>query len=185
MNYPDWAPTSLISLHKKRLELDSADRKVDISDPDEYIKKLREQDEYKAMPAEAFENLREQMWRTTFGLPNYEADILLEKLITDQRMKEVWASLARRKVEDRDEFFLWIRCQKAITGWRGEPKVTHKEKLNVLKEIQSSAAKLRSNMHKLREFEFYSITKLIEDESIKWLLEVLDSDWIIGMSQKN
>lgn len=176
MNYPDWAPTMLVNDHKRKVKLVSDNDKKSLSDPDVYIEELRKQEQYKTFTAEAFENLRQQLWRTSLDLPNNEAIILLEKLITDQRMKEVWASLLRHKVGEKDAFYFWRSCELAIIGWRGEPKIANKEKQNILKEIQNSAAKLQSNIHKLSEFEFYSINKLIDDESVKWLLKVLDSD---------
>lgn len=176
MNYPDWAPESLINLHKLRMELSSKNKRVDSTNPDDEILKMRSDDRYKSFTEKQFDQAKELLYRWRIGLPAQESDELLFKLITDLRMKEVWLSLSRRKKTDKDVNRFWMACESALTGWRSEPKITQKERLQVLTNIQESLKNLQNNMGRLKDFQFYSINKLIDSQSVEWLLEDLNAD---------
>ena len=67
----------------------------------------------KGMTKEGIENLRLRLYRIDgempCGLPEKESTDLLELLITDTRMKDVWKPLAKRIDEDY-EFFLFFKA---------------------------------------------------------------------------
>jgi hypothetical protein len=179
LNYPDWAPESLVNLHKLRLDSTHRAKRPNIPNPEEEVAEMRKDERYKSHTEEQFQKLKESMYRWRLELPFNESDELLLKLISDQRMKEVWFSLARRRKAERDEIHFWRACEGAVLGWRGEPKITQKERLQILTNIQESLESLQNNMHKLKDFQHYSINKLIDEQSVKFLLENLDA----GLSQ--
>ena len=177
MIYPDWAPESLVDLHKLRTNRKAEGKKTNGFNPDVVIAEMRKDERYKSYGEEQFKQVYESLYRRNLGLlPSEESDALLLKLIFDLRMKVVWLSLARRKNTNSDATRFWMACEGAVGGWRGEPKTTVKERLQILSDIQESLKSLQANMHKVREFEFYSINQLIDNQSIKWLLETLDAE---------
>lgn len=176
MNYPDWSPESLINILKLRKDHNLNGNRVITFNPDDELEKMRNDEKFKHYSEEDFKQVHENFYRKSLGLPTEESDYLLAKLITDLRMKEVWNSLARRRTSDNDAIRFWMACEGAIQGWRGEPKITPKERIQILEDIQQLLADLQIKMHKLRDFDFYSINKMIDKESVNWLLETLDAD---------
>lgn len=176
MNYPDWAPESLVELHKFRLGSSKNSNSADQFSPDGYIEKLRSDEKYNHYDEQAWTRLKESLYRNQMFLPKKEGDRLLGRLLTDQRMKEVWLTLARRKKGEDDPRRFWLMCDSCIVGWRGEPKITQSERLAILDNIKESAAELQHNMHLLKDFNHYRINDLIETETVEWLVETLDSD---------
>lgn len=176
MNYPDWAPEQLVELHKLRLNNAASGKRVGIFDPGEYVENLRSDEKYKQYNEQDFARMKEALYRNQIFLPSLEGDKLLGRLLTDQRMKEVWQTLARRKKTEDDARRFWMMCDSCIVGWRGEPKITQNERVAILERIQESVAELQRNMHLLKDFNFYSINNLIENQTIEWLLETLDAD---------
>ena len=176
MNYPDWAPEQLVRLHKLRLDNAASGKRVGTFDPEEYIEKLRSDEKYNQYDEQCFSSLKEALYRKQMFLPSVEGDKLLGRLLSDQRMKEVWQALARRKKTEDDARRFWMMCDSCIVGWRGEPKLTKIERIEILKNIQDAAAKLQTNMHLLNEFNFYRITNLIEDSAVEWLVDAFEGD---------
>lgn len=177
MKFPEWSPESLVKLYIKNIEIDSKDEKLERFTPEIEIARMRKDEKYKTYNEEQFKQIYEKLYRQGLGfLPTEESHALLLKLISDLRMKVVWESLARRKKTDNDSFKFWLACNRAVGGWRGEPKITEKEKLQILINIQNSITSLRSSMYKLREFEHYSINALIDNQSIEGLLGTLNAD---------
>jgi hypothetical protein len=176
MNYPDWAPESLVKLHKLRLEHASAGKMTGTFNPDEYVENLRHDTNFSHYDDATFKRLKESLYRNQMFLPSKEGNQLLERLLTDQRMRDVWLSLDRRKKTDDDARRFWMMCDSCIVGWRGEPKISQNERIAILESIQDSAAKLQSNMHLLKDFNLYSINALIDTETIEWLLETLNAN---------
>lgn len=176
MNYPDWAPESLVELHKFRLNSSKNSNSTEHLNPDEYIEKLKRDEKYNHYDIQAWGRLKESLYRNQMFLPKAEGDRLLGRLLTDRRMKEVWLTLARRKKGQDDPRRFWLTCDSCIVGWRGEPKITQNERLAILDQIKASAADLQHNMHLLKDFNHYSINALIETKTVEWLLETFDSD---------
>ena len=97
MNCPDWAPKSLVKLHKLRLESNRAGNRTKSFNPDEYIEKLKLDEKFSNYDEAAFKSFKESIYRNQLFLPDMEGDLLLERLLTDQRMRDAWLSLSRRK----------------------------------------------------------------------------------------
>lgn len=169
MKYPPWAPNKLVELHKFRIE----NRKVRRPSIEDNIEELALEH---ALTSESKTSLRESMYRTHLLLPEDESDDLMVKLLTDNRMKNVWAAVNKRALNEDDARNLWLSCDSALAGWRGEPKLTPQERRKLFVEIQECAYRLISLMGRTREFHHYPITDQIDAESITWLLEVLDAD---------
>lgn len=173
MDYPEWAPRSLIDLHK---DLTRQDRGFTGHDPESIIADTVK-NHGSSISNENLENMRRQLYRTMklSGLPENEKISLLEKLMTDQNMKTVWVSLSRRYKDEFSEprrFFHF--CQMAIAGWRGDQKQTPSERRAFYQEIYDTTAKLASLMSKASAFDHYSVCKLIKDDSIGWLRDTLE-----------
>lgn len=175
MNYPEWAPEILVERYKSRTDSDSPERKFKTRDPETIIADVMQR-HGENITEENVENIRRTLYRNSLGgLPDKESTELLELLITDLRMKDVWKALAKR-VKSGQEFFDFFRaCEGGITGWRGDLKQTPSERRAFYQEIWGAAATLQSLMGKAGEFDYYSINHLVEDQSIEWLLEVLDA----------
>lgn len=173
MNYPEWAPKILVERHKKRTDSNAPERKFKTHDPETIIADVI-QNHGDSLTKESLEDFRRSFYRKSlFGLPDKESTELLELLITDLRMKDVWNSLARRIVNDVGYFQFFNACEGGITGWRGSLKQTSSERREFYQKIFDAAARLQSLMIKADEFDYYSITKLVDDEQVEWLLEVL------------
>lgn len=173
MNYPEWAPKSLIELHKKLI---NPQRGFAGHNPESIIADMLEK-HGSIMSDENVEDVRRQLYRGMLlgGLPEGEEISLLEKLITDQNMKSVWVALSKRYKDKSNEprQFFYI-CQKGITGWRGDTKQTPAEKKEFYQKIYDTVAELWSLMSKASAFDDYSVCNLIEDDSIEWLRDTLE-----------
>lgn len=175
MNYPDWAPKSLVELYKRKSDPDSIAKAYKGGDPESIIADILQKSEV-PISEENVENLRRQIYRSMIigGLPDNEEIVLLEKLITDKNMKSVWASLSKRfKDEQKDPHDFFMVCQRGITGWRGDQKQTPAERKVFYQEIYDSASKLQSLMNTASEFDHYSIGRIINSKSIEWIIENL------------
>lgn len=127
------------------------------------------------MTEENIENMRRKIYRQSMirSLPDDESTALLEKLITDLNMKGVWITLAKRSTHERDPWQFFTACEGGITGWRGDQKQTAAERRAFYQEIHDTACKLQSLMHTASAFDYYSITTLVEDQTVEWLMETL------------
>lgn len=173
MNYPEWAPQILVDRHKKRTDSNLPDGKFNPHDPETIIADVIQKHEGN-ITEENIEDIRRSLYRNSIsGLPDKESTAILEQLITDLRMKDVWKTLAKRVVDDREFLQFFSACEGGITGWRGDLKQTSSERRAFYKEIWDTAANLQTLMSKAGEFNFYSIHKLMDDQQIKWLLDVL------------
>jgi hypothetical protein len=88
-------------------------------------------------------------------------------------MKGVWIALAKRSTHERDPWQFFTACEYGITGWRGDQKQTAAERRAFYQEIHDTAGKLQSLMHEASAFDYYSINKLVEDQTVEWLMETL------------
>jgi hypothetical protein len=174
LNYPEWAPEKLTNLYEVRLRLASEGKRTNRLSPEEEIADMKADQQYKHLSDEQFERIKESLYRWQLSLPGDESDSLLLRLITDLRMKEVWHTLDRRLKTDRDPIRFWQVCEGAVLGWRGEPKITSKERVQILNDIVESLASLQNNMNRLKEFQHYSLNDLIDKETISWLIKTVD-----------
>lgn len=167
MEFPSWAPKSLIELYKIRLGSKNIEHDIEET-LEKYALKYQMSSEVRAA-------VRERMYRSEILLPKNEGNRLIEKLLTDDRMKNVWAAVGKRALNESYARDLWLACNFALVSWRGEPKLTPTERENLFLEISEAASKLSHLMDRTREFEYYSITQLIDKDKITWLLEELDA----------
>jgi hypothetical protein len=174
MEYPEWAPKTLVEQHKRRTEGDQSARKFKTSDPETIIADINQRHGRDLTEANT-ENIRRKLYRKSMigHLPDAESTALLEKLITNLTMKGVWIALAKRSKHERDPWQFFAACEHGIAGWRGDQKQTAAERRAFYQEIHDTAGKLLSLMHQASAFDFYSITKLVEDQTVEWLIEAL------------
>jgi hypothetical protein len=176
MKYPEWAPKTLIEQHKRRTEGDQSARKFKTSDPETIIADIKQKHDLTEVNAE---DIRRKLYRQSMlgGLPDKERTALLEKLITDLNMKSVWIAIAKRATHERDPWQFFTACEQGITGWRGDQKQTAAERRAFYQEIHDTAGKLQSLMHEASAFDFYSINKLVDDQTVEWLIETLGASF--------
>lgn len=174
MNYPEWAPKTLVEQHKRRTDGDQSARKFKTGDPETIIADLIQKHDRDLTEANV-EDIRRKLYRQSMlgGLPDKESTALLEKLITDLNMKGVWIALAKRATHERAPWQFFTACEHGITGWRGDQKQTAAERRAFYQEIHDTAGKLQSLMHDASAFDHYSINKLVEDQTVEWLIETL------------
>ena len=176
MNYPDWAPKTLVELHKLKTEHSRSKKPSLALDPESMLADIIEKSDI-PISADNAEHLRRQLYRRSmlFGLPDKEELSLLEKLITDQNMKAAWTALSKRFKDDRKnarQFF--SACQFGIAGWRGDPKQTPTERRKFYQDLYDTAGKLESLMSTSGGFDYYSINQLIEDDTLEWMIGALE-----------
>ena len=90
-------------------------------------------------------------------------------------MKAVWASIARRIEIELEFVHFWTTCGTIIQGWRRAQKLSTKQHREYFQKIHEHALALAQLMYETVEFQHNSITDLIETDSIKWLLEALNT----------
>jgi hypothetical protein len=78
---------------------------------------------------EIIEDTRRNVYRS-FGLvlPDREDIALVELLITDRRMKDVWSALGRRVAHDDEFIWFFMACKRGKEGWRSYHKQTSAER---------------------------------------------------------
>lgn len=163
MKYPPWAPKKLIHHHEMRLSRATRPSFDEIAKSSPYP---RLSDEAKA-------KLHATLNRALYLLPDEEADRLLEKLLTNDQMRKVWAAIDKRALSKDDPFKLFLACQRALVGWREEQKLTPLERKKFFMQIHEAALKLNGLMSQVRIFENYFPIQEISDEKIIRLLEDL------------
>ncbi|SFH38328.1 hypothetical protein SAMN05216299_109122 [Nitrosospira sp. Nsp14] len=178
MNFPDWAPALLVwtyNHYPHPREYPGGEYPPCPSDPDGHIAQLLEEDEqFKQMSKQRQENYRTSLHRTEFALPPEKGKELLGKLITDLRMKPVWASLSKRSKEEVQLLYFWHECERAILGWLGAQKLSPKQRRDHFLKMHHHALELLQMMYETEEFHNYSIMDLISTESINSLQNVLN-----------
>ncbi|SIR91562.1 hypothetical protein SAMN05880566_1446 [Janthinobacterium sp. TND4EL3] len=178
--FPDWAPSSLIEqLERTR----TYHERHSISDPDQIVSDTLRREEFSGLTEQAIEDFRASVYRSSLFLPGDEELQLLERVLTDLRMKVVWNILQRREKAESDYRCFWSACSGAIVGWRGEPKHSAKERRAHFQKIFEHAAELQSLLGKSKEFHYYSINGLIKDANVEWLLDVLGAE--TSIDEKN
>lgn len=178
MKYPEWAPKTLIEQHKRRTEVDQSARTFKTRDPETIIADIKQKQGHDLSESNA-EGIRRKLYRQSMfgGLPDDESTALLGKLITDLNMKGVWIALAKRSTHERDPWQFFTACEAGITGWRGDQKQTITERRAFYQEIHDTACKLQWLMHEASAFDLYSITSLVEDQTVEWLIETLGTSF--------
>ena len=169
MSYPDWAPKNLVALHL----LHRFGKTCPGHDAEQKIAQIRK--ECKELSDQQLEELRTDLSKWSFFIPEKESAELLEKLITDQRMKTVWASITRRVETELEFVHFWGNCDKIIQEWPRTQRLSAKQHKEYFQKIHEHALVLAQLMNETVEFQHSSITDLIETDSIKELLENLDS----------
>jgi len=166
MDYPDWAPSVLVKLHKTSLE-----KPIPKAHPTIKFKKL------KNIPDSVYEEIRSENYRRgIIELPRNEGAELLGKLLTDLNMKKVWVSLSKRNKETKQYHRYWNACQNGILGWRYNRKLTSKQHREYFNGISEDAINLYIKLRDTKEFINFSIADLIAKERIKWCLEAIKAN---------
>lgn len=176
MLYPEWSPEALIKHHKHRCDISSKGEFSPDFNPSDYVESMRTDEKFKTFNENQFKEIEESLYRSMNILPRSESDELLLRLITDQRMKDVWLSLSRRKRSDEDEVKFWLTCEMAIAGWRGEPKITNKERKQILFNIHNYSEMLSEEIRKIRDFDSYNIVNLLKDDAVESIMEIFSSN---------
>ena len=180
MNYPNWAPKNLIAIHLLN-HLENTSPRLDTEQKIAQIRK-----ECKEVSDQQIEEIRTDLSRWSLFFPQEESGLpfslskkesteILGKLITDQRMKAVWASIARRIEIELEFVHFWTTCGTIIQGWRRAQKLSTKQHREYFQKIHEHALALKKLMSETVEFQHSSITDLIEIDSIKWLLKALNT----------
>lgn len=162
MSYPLWAPKPLADEHSKRTVADPTVIRIKTPDPETTIAiaaKIRGNE----LSNEESEQLRRKLYRVPSGLPDEEGTDLIKKLITDDRMRNVWKSLAKQFKEEHEAVQFFRACENGITGWRGDPKLTPSEQRALYKEILDAADKLKQLLDRASRFDYYSISSLANE----------------------
>lgn len=178
MNFPSWAPTSLIEHLEKLKQLTS---KFDF-DIEDQVKSIAA--EFSLNEA-AIKDLRSKLLRSQIILPKDEGIKLIEKLISSPQMKTVWAALKKRNTSDRYAIDLYSVCDSIICSWRADPKLSPSERADQLLQIIRSAEQLESLLSKSLDFHHYHDVETISDEKISWLLEELSAESIWRNEKQN
>ncbi len=116
MKYHDWAPRTLVALHKQGAAAAA---------------------EHASAIAGVF------LLRTSHLLDGGEAYDLLERLITDPRMQEVWTILIPHfSFEPLHSYRFVFACQEGIQGWRQAPRLTAQEYKKDASKVAKEARRL-------------------------------------------
>jgi len=94
---------------------------------------------------------------------------ILDKLLSDERMKKVWPSLNKR-LKDPFEPIRFARvCEYAISGWNFYHKNTASEQAKLFSEIQVCAEKL-SKLLQQTTLAGFNVSRAISDENIEFMI---------------
>jgi hypothetical protein len=164
MEYPDWAPHSLVDYHLGRLEYeDEANRE------DENL--------FRSMLPQATEKERrgegDHGQISSCFAPPKSASTLLETLLTDLRMKSAWQSIGRRIKEDEEFIHFWIVCRNALWMWQGQQKLSRTERKQFFSRIHDLAVELNQMMSETVEYKTVPISSLIELKKVEALMQEL------------
>jgi len=176
MDYPEWAPRSLVEYHKILLE-----DPLPIIGSEDLVARLKADERFKDYTEKQFNKILTEEYRTALFLPENEAADLLGKLLTDIRMTPVWASLKKRTNEDHLYHQFWTFCSKGIIGWRGHNNITPKIRRKNLIEIEKLSEKLVSMMDSMPEFSNFTTASTMSDKEIERFIDELgiEPDYII------
>lgn len=175
MIYPEWAPRSLVELHREKLKYRPSETGFNPADPESFIESIVREHGGK-LSAEGIENLRQRLYRNSFvGLPTNESAEILGRLITDQGMKSVWSSITKHAGDELGPINFFSACEDAITGWRGEQKSTKTERNKEMQRVQDIAAELSNLLHECPDFDHFSIANMIDDEHLRVIADGIAS----------
>lgn len=189
MDYPDWAPKYLVALHLLSCFGDP-NLKSDLKRQIELIRK-----KCNTLSRQRLKELQSDFPRYFLLAPkrrypwDEESFELLQKLITDQRMKAVWASIAKRvKTEDEfveDEFVtFWGTCNRIIKEWPRTLKLSNKQHKVYYKKIHDYARNLSKLIHDSTEFHPNSYILNLDSGTIQKFLENIDSSFLHEFEEK-
>lgn len=167
IKYPDWAPSSLVNIHRHM-----GQRRPSGLGPDALIEYLKKDRNY--ISDDAFERL---LYRRLpiIELPLDQRINLLRKILTDERMRNVWENLSKRNSDESKWARFWFACESAITGWKGDLQLSGKKREEYFREIHAHAIKLSELIEDTKEFQLYSVDKLIDIKMINYLLNLIDA----------
>ncbi|MET1085027.1 MAG: hypothetical protein ABWY12_18575 [Burkholderiales bacterium] len=118
---------------------------------------------------------RFKVFDETLAAPYRGRIALLQRLITDLRMKDVWRALGKRIKDEREYLSFYMACSGGVSGWRRSQKLTVSEHKAFYQEIFDVATRLQTLIDQANMFDLYSIHNLIEDEAVEQLLEGLNA----------
>lgn len=115
------------------------------------------------MDKELWENFNRGLYRlSSHELPFNQGTVLLGKLITDQRMKDVWEALAKRIEEDIELYQFFHACEGGILGWQSSMKQTALKRKKFYQDIRDTALKLASLMKESDQLNHYPTNILLD-----------------------
>lgn len=113
------------------------------------------------------EILRRKSWRNNLFQYSEESFQILGKLLTDERMNEVWTSLNRRNKST--SLCVWDYCQKAIYMWRGIESLTPAQRKKKYEKIFDTAQTLKELIYDSHEFDSYQIDDNFDYDELRKL----------------
>lgn len=178
MNYPEWAPKTLVEQHKRRTVGNQAGTKYKTIDPDTIAATITRKFGHiqTGLNAEDVSRNYYRKWMRR-RLPDQQRTELLEKLITDLTMKRVWTAIAKRSTDESDPWQFFIACERGIGGWRGDQKQTKKKRNAFHQKIHDTARELETLMAKASEFDSYSLAELVNGATADALIKALGSQF--------
>ena len=186
MDYLDWAPKSLVAIH---LLFCFGDPNLK-SDPKRQIEQIRKKCNTLSRQRlkELQSNLTKYKHCFVFSRGEYpwdkESIELLQKLITEQRMKTVWDLISKR-VETEHEFVVfWSLCNRIIKDWPRTLKLSNKQHKEYYKKIHDYARILSELIQNSTEFHPDSYILNLDSGTIQKLLEDLDSSFLHEFEDK-
>jgi hypothetical protein len=108
-------------------------------------------------------------------LADKESLLLLGRLLTDLRMKDVWNALAKRSSNDNHFFLFLFACVRGLRGWQLDRKYTASERKALSQELQSTIALLDALIKKTGLDIRFSMADLISTDTVSRILQDLRS----------
>lgn len=158
--YPHWSPPSLIAYHlilKQSSGLFDHEQCIAAS----------------GLHGASLKHFTQLIYRKNEFLSPPDASDLYEALLSNERMKSVWAAILRRSTSRSDAINLAVTCNSILASWRGQPLLTAKETQDLFKSIANHAGKLAQLLPQAKALDNYTALTLIADTSIATVLRSL------------
>lgn len=165
MEYPPWAPPTLVKLHISEIK----------NGPSCFEKLLVPDPESTATSPEQLKKLRKKMYRSSLSLPWEESTALLGRLITDPRMKNAWAPIDKRVQDEYEHVRFWWTVQDGVREWRADQQLTKVQRKKFFHKVRELSSELSEMLLETNEFQTYSISELVTPEKAYKFLKNLET----------
>jgi len=165
--YPKWAPKYLVDSLEARYKM-----AILFSDKD-YADLLLKDKGFKGCSNEQIERYRARQYEAFSVFPQEKRIELLEKLLTDTRMKPAWTSISKRAKDNYEYEQFWQNCQEGIHKGRCSKKRSAAQHEKFFQKINKCSLVLSQMIEETTELDSFLIHELIDDRKIKELLTAL------------